>query len=158
MSGNNSVIFRFSSDTIAINKFGKASFWWVCTPLSQLWLVHLPDCQFPLHLIPAQYTISNPWYLAIVSHRTRSQESLKHKSSLTFILRTIYPSPRSMSHPNISPDSKNTHRRPSINEGFWPANNNNAILAALLQHEEEKISKLMVKNRLQQIPSEKMVD
>ena len=54
----------------------------------------------------------------IANHPTISQESLKHKSTFKFKLRTIYPSTRSMGHPDISPDSKNTHIRPSINKGF----------------------------------------
>ena len=39
--------------------------------------------------------------------------------------------------------------RPSINEGFRPATDNDAILAALLQHEEDNFSKPTVENRCQ---------
>ena len=63
-----------------------------------------------------------------------------------------------MAQPDISPDSKNTHIRPSINEGFRPATNNDAILVALLQHEEDNFLKLTVENRSQQIRSEQMAD
>ena len=63
-----------------------------------------------------------------------------------------------MEHPDISLDSENTHIRPLINEGFQPATDNDAILTTLLQHDEEYFSKLTVKNRSQQIRSEKMVD
>ena len=94
----------------------------------------------------------------IVSHPKSSQKSLKHKSTFTFTLRTIYPSTRSMAQPDISPDIKNTRIRPSINEGFLPATKNYAILAALLQHEEDNFLKRTVKNRSQQIRSETMVD
>ena len=94
----------------------------------------------------------------IVSHPTSTQESLKHKSTLTFTLRTIYPSTRSVAQPDISPDRENAHIRPSANKGFRPATDNDAILAALLQHEEDNFSKLTVKNRSQQICSGKMVD
>ena len=94
----------------------------------------------------------------IVSHPTSSQEILKHKSTFTFTLRTIYPSTRSTAQPNISPDSENTHIRPSTNKGFRPATDNDAILAALLQHEEDNFSNLTVENRSQQIRSEQMVD
>ena len=94
----------------------------------------------------------------IANHPTISQESLKHKSTFKFKLRTIYPSTRSMGHPDISPDSKNTHIRPSINKGFWPATNNDAIIAAFLQHKEDNFSKLTVKNRSQKIRSRKIVD
>ena len=54
----------------------------------------------------------------IVSHPKSSQESLKHKSIFMFITRTIHPSTISMAQPDISPGSKNTHIRLSINEGF----------------------------------------
>ena len=83
----------------------------------------------------------------IISHPESSQESVKHKSTFTFTFHTIDPSTRSMAQPNTPPDSKNTHIRPSINEGFRTATNNDAILAALLQHEEDNISKPIVKNR-----------
>ena len=74
----------------------------------------------------------------IVSHLTSSQESLKHKSTFTFTLRIIYPSTRSMAQLDISPDNENTHIRPYTNKGFRPATDKDAILAELLQHEEEK--------------------
>ena len=54
----------------------------------------------------------------IVSQPTSSQESLNYKSTFTFILRTIHPSTRSMTQTDIYPDSKKTHIRPYINEGF----------------------------------------
>ena len=47
--------------------------------------------------------------------------------------------------------------RPSINEGFRPATDNDAILAALLQHEEDNFSKPTVENRSQKIRSDQMV-
>ena len=65
---------------------------------------------------------------------------------------------RSMAHPNVSTYSKNYHIRPSIDKGFQPAINKDEILAVLLQNKEDNVSKLMVKNRSQQIGSEKMVD
>ena len=98
--------------------------------------------------------IGNP---KIVSQKTSPQESLKHKSTFTFILRTIYSSTRSMAQPDISPDSKNTHIRPSSNKGFRFATNNDAILSASLQHKEDSNSKMTVENRLQQISSKQMV-
>ena len=39
---------------------------------------------------------------------------------------------------------------PYINKGFQPATNSDAILAALLQHEEDNFSKLTVKNNLEE--------
>ena len=60
-----------------------------------------------------------------------------------------------MAQSNISPNSENTHIRPSTNKGFWPATNNDAILTALLQHEEYNFSKLTVENRSQKIRSKK---
>ena len=60
-----------------------------------------------------------------------------------------------MAQPDISPETENTHLRPPINKGFLPATDNDTILAALLQHEEDNFSKLMVKNRSQQIRSKK---
>ena len=59
----------------------------------------------------------------IVSLTTSSQEILKHKSMLTFtfILRTIY---------EVNDTAQYIER-------FSPATNNDAILAALLQHEED---------------------
>ena len=45
------------------------------------------------------------------------------------------------------PKQENTHIRPFINWGFWPATDNDAILDALLQHEEDNFSKLMIENR-----------
>ena len=41
------------------------------------------------------------------------------------------------------------HIRQSINRGFWPAADNDAILTALFQHEEDNFSKLAVGNRYQ---------
>ena len=46
---------------------------------------------------PEKFT-GNP---KIFSHPISSQESLKHKSTFTFTLRTIYPSTRSMAQPDI---------------------------------------------------------
>ena len=63
-----------------------------------------------------------------------------------------------MAQPDVSPDSENTHIRPSINKGFRPATDNDTILAVLLQHEEDNFSKLTVENRSQQIRFEQMVD
>ena len=42
-----------------------------------------------------------------------------------------------------------SHIRPSINRGFQSATDNDVILTTLLQHGEEKYSKLTVKNRSQ---------
>ena len=39
--------------------------------------------------------------------------------------------------------------RPSINEGFQPATDNNAILKTLLQHEEDNFLKLTVENNME---------
>ena len=58
-----------------------------------------------------------------------------------------------MAQTNISPDSKYTHIRPSINKMFRPDTNKDAIIAALLEHKEDNFSKLMVENRPQQINS-----
>ena len=63
-----------------------------------------------------------------------------------------------MEQPDISPDRENIHISPSINKGFWPATDNDAIPASLLQHEEDFFSKLTVKNISQQIRYEEMVD
>ena len=54
--------------------------------------------------------------------------------------------------------TRSTHIRPSINKVFQPATDNDAILAVLLQPEQDNFSKLMVKNRLQQICSKQMVN
>ena len=63
-----------------------------------------------------------------------------------------------MAQSDISPDSENAHVRPYINKGFRPATDNDTILAALLQQEEDNFLKLIVKNRSQQVCSEQMVD
>ena len=55
-----------------------------------------------------------------------------------------------MAHPDISSDSENIHIRPSINKGFRPATDNDAILAALLQHKEDNFSKLTIENNLEE--------
>ena len=63
-----------------------------------------------------------------------------------------------MAQPDISLDSENTHIRPSINEGFRPATDNDAILAALLQHKEDNFSKLTVEKYIAKNPFKKIVD
>ena len=63
-----------------------------------------------------------------------------------------------MAQPDISPDSENTHKRPSINKGFRPATDNEIILSEFLQHKVDNFLKLTTKNRLQQIRSETIVD
>ena len=60
----------------------------------------------------------------------------------TFILRTIY-------------EVNGTARYFEI---FWPATDNNERLALLFQHKEDNFLKLTIKNRSQQIRSEKMVN
>ena len=71
----------------------------------------------------------------IVSLPTSSHESVKHKSTfmLTFTLRTIY----------------EVNGTAQYLERCWHATNNIAILAALLQHEEDTFLKLTVENRSQ---------
>ena len=51
-----------------------------------------------------------------------------------------------------------TRISPSINKLFWTAANNNAILTALLQHEEDKFLKLTVKIYIATNPFWKKVD
>ena len=76
----------------------------------------------------------------IISLLNSPQESLKHKSMFTFkfTLSTIY---------EVNGTAWYTKR-------CWHATNNDAIISAFLQHEEDKILKLTVKNRSQQIRSE----
>ena len=70
----------------------------------------------------------------IFSIMKASQESLKHKSifMFTFTLCNIY-------------EVNGTSQYLKM---CWPATDNNANLAALLQHEEDNFSKLMVQNKL----------
>ena len=126
----------FYSDTTAIDNCGITYFWCVSSRAPNLWFVYFPNWHFPLHLPPTQYTVSNAWYLAIISHPTSLQEILEQKSIFTFTLRTIYPSTRSMEQHNKSPYRKNDHIRPSINKWFRPATNSDATLTALIQHDE----------------------
>ena len=150
MSGKNSLIFRFSSDTTTKNHCGITSFWVSLHSFTRPLGCAPP--QLPLYPSPTTCIVDDLQRLRfsnsqspdkfkgkpkIVSHPTSSQDSLKQKSTFTFTLRTIYPSTRSMAHPDISLDRKNTHIRPSTNEGFRPTTDNNAILAALLQHKED---------------------
>ena len=50
-----------------------------------------------------------------------------------------------------------TNISPSINEGFQTDTDNDAILAALLQNEEDSFSKMTVKNISQQNCSKQMI-
>ena len=109
-------------------------------------LVHLtfgsctsPTDNFPFIYRPfnapacARWTISNALYLAIVGHPTSSEGSVKHKSlfRFTFTLRTIY----------------EVNGKSQYLESCSPATNNDAIIAALLQHQEDNFSKLTYENR-----------
>ena len=64
----------------------------------------------------------------IFSQPTSSQESLNTQINIYIYIAHHL---RGQFHRPIS------HIRPSINKGFWPATDNDEILAALLQHEEE---------------------
>ena len=131
VSGKNSVIFRF----FFIHNCNKSLY-------KNIFLVSSHSCNSHFVPVPPQLTLSpspitrvvdNSQHLIfgnsqspgkftgkpkIVNHPTSSQEILKQKSTLTVILRTIYPYTRSMAQPDISPDSKNTHIRPSTNGEF----------------------------------------
>ena len=82
---------------------------------------------------PGMCSVDNFRRLRFGSLPTSSQESVKHKSTFmfTFTLCTIYEA-------NITAQNL---------ESCWPATNNNAILAALLQHKEDNFSKMTDKNR-----------
>ena len=96
-----------------------------------------PNWHFLLHLPPLQRpgicAVDNFQHLRFGSLQTSSQESVKHTSTFTFIftLRTIY---------EVNDTAWYLKR-------CWPATNNYAILAALLQHNKDKFSKLSAKNR-----------
>ena len=79
------------------------------------------------------YTISNAWYLAIVGCPTSSQESVKQKSLFTFsfTLRTIY---------DVNGTAIYLKR-------CWHDTDNDGIISALLQHNEDNFSKLTDENR-----------
>ena len=139
---------------------------WVCACASRLWFVHLPNWHLPLHLpllqIPGMYAVGNFQRLIfgniqspnkftgkpkIVSLPTSSQESVKEKSMFmfTFTLRTIY----------------EVNGTAWYLKCCWPATYNNAIFAALLQHEEDNLETdgwKQVEKISQQIRSEQMVD
>ena len=110
------------------NHCGRTSFWWVWACAPHLWFVHLPNWHFSLHLPsphrPGMCAVENFQRLIFGSLLTSSQESLKHKSmfTFTFTLRTIY---------EVNVTTRYFERR-------WPSTNNDAILAALLQHNEDK--------------------
>ena len=127
-------------------------FWLVCACALHLWFVHLPNWNFSLAYHPfngqVMCEVDNFQRLIfgnsrspknftgkpkIVSLPTSSQESVKHKSTFTFkfTLRTIY-------KVNVTA---------WYIERCWPATNNYATPAAFLQHEEDRVSKLMVENR-----------
>ena len=165
VSGKNKFIFRFFfrhnyNKSLWKNKFFVSSPL-VCAP-PQLRLFpspttctvdHFERSRFSNSQSPNNFTGKHK----IVSHPTRSQESVKHKSTFIFTLRTIYPSMTSMAQLDISPEIENPHISPSINKWFLPADNKDEILAAFLQHKADKFSKMTVENISQQICSEKMV-
>ena len=88
VSGKNSVM--------STNHCARTYFWWVRACAPHLWLVHLPNWHFSLHLPPLQRpgmcVVYNFERLRFFSLPTSSQESIKHKSAFTFTftLRTIY--------------------------------------------------------------------
>ena len=119
------------------NHCARTYFWWVRACATHLWFVHLPNWHFSLHLSPLQHpgmcVVYNSKRLRFCSLPTSSQESVRHKSTFmfTFTLRTIY---------EVNGTARYLKR-------CWPATDNNAIIVALLQHEEDNFFRLMVKNR-----------
>ena len=120
---------------MSTNHCVRTSFWWVCACVPHLWFVHLPNWYFLLHLPPLQRPgmcmVDNFQRLRFGSLPTSSQESVKRKLTFKFTLRTIY---------KVNGTAKYLKR-------CWPATNNNSILAALLQHNEDNFLKLIAKNR-----------
>ena len=162
MSGKNSVIFRLSLRQNYYKSLWKNIFLVSLHSFTSP-LVRSPH-QLPIFPSPTTCAVENYQRLrfgnsqspgeftgtpTIFSHPTSSLERLKQKSTFTLELRIIYPSMRSTAHTDISPDIKNTHIRPYINGGFRPVTDNDAILSVLLQHKEDKFSKLTVENRPQ---------
>ena len=83
---------------MSTNHCARTSFLWVRACAPHLWFVHLPNWHFSLHVPPLQRPGMCAVYnferksLRFCSLPTSSQESIKHKSTFTFIftLRTIY--------------------------------------------------------------------
>ena len=123
---------------MSTNHFARTSFWWVRACAHHLWFVYISNWHFSLHLPPLQhpgiYTVDNFQYLIFGSLPTSSQEIVRQESTFTFTftLHTIY---------EVNVTSRYLER-------CWPATNNDEILAALLQHNEENFLKLTYKNRL----------
>ena len=136
VSGKNSVIFRFFYRHNC-NK----SLW------KKIFLVSLHLCTSPLVRAPPQLTpFPSPTTCAVEnSQRWKfgNSQSLdkftgKPKTQINIYIYiahhlTIY----EVNGTAISPDIKNIHIQSSINKGFWPATDNDAILAELLQPKED---------------------
>ena len=127
-SGKKSVMSKNHSE--------RTSFWRVCACAPHLWFVHLPNLYFSLHLPPplqrpGMCVVDNFQRLRFGSLPKSSQESVKHKSTFTFVftLCTIYM----------------VNGIAQYLERCWTATDKDAILAALLQHNEDNFSKLMAK-------------
>ena len=122
---------------MSTNQCARTSFWWVRACAPHLWFVHLPNWHFSLHLPflqrPSMCAVDNFQRLIFGSLPTSSQESVIQKSTFTFTftLRTIY-------------EVNGTAR---YIERCWPATDNDAILATLLQHNEDNFLKLTAENR-----------
>ena len=113
------------------------SFWWVRACAPHLWFLHPPNWHFSIHKTPLQRpgmcAVDNLQHLIFGSLLTSSQEIVKQKSAFkfTFRLRTIY---------KVNGIDLYIERR-------WPTTDKNAILVALLHHNEGNFLKLTAKNR-----------
>ena len=137
---------------MSTNHCARTSFWWVCACAPHFWFLHLANCHFTLHLPPLQCPgmciVENfqrlifgnsysPNKFKVHPKRdslpTRSQEGVKHKSTLTFTftLRTIY----------------EVNDTAWYLEMCWPSTDNDEILSTLFHHEEDNVLKMTVKNR-----------
>ena len=151
------------SSVMSTNNCARTYFWWVCACAPYIWFVHPSNWHppFTYHPLngPSMCAVDNLQCLRFGNSQslnkftgnpktsilpTSSQESVKHKPmfTFTFTLCTIY----------------GVNGTAWYLERCWPATNSDTILAALLRHEEDRISKLAVKNRSQQIRSKQMVD
>ena len=119
------------------NYCARTSCWWVLAWEPPLWFMNLPNWHFPFHLPPLRRpgicAVDNSKRFRFGSLPTNSQERVKKESTFTlkFTLRTIY---------EVNGKARYLKR-------CWPATNNDAILAALLHHNEDNFLKLMAKNR-----------
>ena len=122
---------------MSTNHCERKYFWWFRACAPHLWFMHLPNWHFSLLLSPLQRpgmcTLDNFQCLIFGSLPTSSHESLKHKSTFTFTftLHTIY---------EVNGTARYLKR-------CWPTRDNDAILAALSQHNKDNFSKLTAKNR-----------